>query len=173
METIGLAFLEGLGIILSPCILPTAQNTPIIKQDLTQETYLGFQRSDPSLRPKEYLAKHTKLYSYPNQLIHHAWALQGLWQVTANYIQNREKNATLQIHVHARQMFVMGTDTHSAIPLMIRFRHTPSGSIVWQKLLLVQAYQLYALADFATIQDEYIDIQAQTTGLKVYTLTFG
>ncbi len=141
---------------------------------ITPETYLGFARSTPGLRPQAYAPNQTKTYTYPHLLAKNAWVLQGQWHVLSDHILSRAPGAAVQIHFSARSVYlVMGSETRSPLSVLLRFRHTRSGPLVWQKSLRVQDHRLYRSVELTQIQDGYLEIQAQSPGLALYTITFG
>lgn len=153
--------------------LPSKKQRAII-QAITPETYLGFARSRPGLRPQTYATNQTKTYTYSHLLAQNAWALQGQWQVFSDHILSHAPNAALQIHFSARNVYlVMGTETRSPLSVFLRYKHTRFGAVVWKKSLRVLDHRLYRGVELTQIQDGYLEIQAQSPGLSLYTITFG
>jgi cytochrome c biogenesis protein CcdA/thiol-disulfide isomerase/thioredoxin len=169
-------FLLGLNIITNKTAIPAT--FPEYTPHQTPETYFGYTRAANYASPQNITENIKADYTFPSALHTHAWALQGKWTVTADNIIAGGRDASLKIHFHAKQVYVvMGTDNNRTIPVKILLNGNPvvqyAGKQVTDSTVTVSAHQLYSLLDFDKPEDGVLELVSPFDGLEIYTFTFG
>ncbi len=154
--------------VKSPSTVATA-NEQTFSYFETPETYLGYLRADRFSSNEMVSKDQSANYSFPSQLSRNAWALQGQWKITSNYVLATQANAAIEIKFHARHVYmVAGSET--GLPAYIKV--ILDGKVLHENML-INKHSLYELTSLNTSQDAILQVIANNAGLEVYTFTFG
>lgn len=164
-----------LGINKTP--LPAKSGLLFTDSAITPETYLGFARAEHETSPK-LVPDQSMEYTFSDQMIPNAWSLQGLWLSHSDNIKAMSEHSSLKINFKAAKVFVvMGNSTKKTILVKVLFNGKPvfinKGRDVFNSTVLVDKYALYELLDFPEKTNGILQISPETSGLEVFTFTFG
>jgi cytochrome c biogenesis protein CcdA/thiol-disulfide isomerase/thioredoxin len=151
---------------------------PSRSRDQTEETYLGYERSERFASDPAQQKDSLTNYNLPKNLRNNQWALQGLWRVEKQRIVSGNNNSSLQIHFNAAKVFlVMGTQTGKPIQARLRLNGKPLGNFAGKDapndLLTVDKHRLYELVQQKVAQNTIVEITVDEPGLEAYAFTFG
>jgi cytochrome c biogenesis protein CcdA/thiol-disulfide isomerase/thioredoxin len=159
-------------------INPPINSEEVQNNNLTPETYLGYERADTNFSPV-LTPNHSSEYHFTDKLASDAWELEGFWQVNADKISATQANASLRIHFNARKIFlVMGSRTKNNVPVSLLLNGKPllitqQGRSVINSQLVVDKYFLYEAISLPKFSHGVLQITPQEPGLDIYTITFG
>jgi cytochrome c biogenesis protein CcdA/thiol-disulfide isomerase/thioredoxin len=136
----------------------------------TPETYLGFSRGFQLENPSQQFNLEPFTYTFPQQLPLNKWALEGIWKRTEDYIETKEKNASLKLHFRAKKVFiVLGGSNSTAKPVTVQ--PYLNGNSIGKPILVVN-HQLYTVLDLPEFQTGLLELKALDKGLQAYAFTF-
>jgi len=135
----------------------------------TPETYLGYARAANFASPEAVVQDAVSDYTIPGELSRNQWALSGKWKITSDRAMAESKDAAVEIHFHARNVYVvMGNMTDHPIMARVLLNQKELGSAI-----TVNKHALYDLVSLPESQEGVLQIITSTPGLEVYTFTFG
>ncbi|OAI49448.1 cytochrome C biogenesis protein [Gammaproteobacteria bacterium SCGC AG-212-F23] len=145
---------------------------------LTPETYLGYARAEHFASSETVTKDQSATYTFPNELSLHDWALQGRWTIMADKIVADQENAAIEIHFHARKVFiVMGnaSDNSMNVKLLLNGKMILSekGKDVINSSITIKRHTLYEAIVLPEPGDGILQMIASAPGLEMYTFTFG
>ena len=144
---------------------------------VTPETYLGYSRAANFSNTQVVLQGSVTHYQYPGVLPLNGWALQGDWIVSADKIVAASAGASIKLHFYAGKVFaVMGVATQPVkVKLLLNgeLLVENKGEDVLNSEINVAKNQLYSLVQFKQVSEGIVEITAATSGLEMYTFTFG
>jgi cytochrome c biogenesis protein CcdA/thiol-disulfide isomerase/thioredoxin len=142
---------------------PTAVNTPPPKARITPESYLGYERLDPSRYVGTPVANdELQTYRTVATVPRNELAYAGAWRVEQQQIV-AGANAALTLHFHARDVYlVLGGKGRVSVD----YHGHPATTVS------VNAYRLYTLRSSHTLADGLLHLRF-TPGVKAYAFTFG
>lgn len=147
----------------------------------SQETYLGFARTEGFASPGGAQPDQPNVYAAPGRLALNQWALVGEWMVGRGLIALRGWNGRLRYRFHARDVnLVMGpADQRAPVRFRVSLDGQPpgdahggdasasgDGTVVEPRL-----YQL--IRQTGPIVDRQFDIEFLETGVEAFSFTFG
>lgn len=144
---------------------------------VTPETYLGYSRAANFSNTQVVLQGRVTHYQYPEVLPLNGWALQGDWIVSADKIVAAGAGASIKLHFYAGKVFaVMGVATQPVkVKLLLNgeLLVENKGEDVLNSEINVAKNQLYSLVQFKQVGEGIVEITATSSGLEMYTFTFG
>lgn len=144
--------------------------------DQTLETYLGSARADRFMSPEPIKNSEPAVYTFPESLPKHDWALQGEWIIDRDKIISYGQNAMIKIHFYASDVYaVMGNATNKPIKVNVLFNDKPlnqQDSDAHNHIVTVDKHALYHVLHFKEPTEGYLQLTADS-GLEMYTFTFG
>jgi cytochrome c biogenesis protein CcdA/thiol-disulfide isomerase/thioredoxin len=148
------------------------------ESEQTPETYLGYARAENFSSNESVKQDKEAQYSFPSQLTMNNWALKGNWNIMSDRIISHQKNAEIEIHFHARKLFiVMGnaTDKPIHVKLLLNGKNITSqkGKDVENSSITVNKHSIYEIVSLDTSSNAILHVIAMEPGLEVYTFTFG
>lgn len=155
--------LLGMGSIqTSPAVAPITFQTP--------ETYLGYYRID-RFNSQEFIKNDAiKKYSYPSELSVDAWALNGNWTISKQYIVANVPGSAIKIHFRAAKVYaVMGSVSNEPLQVQIFLNGKPAP----KSIIKVKNHALYNVIEAIYPIEGTLEMIAQSSGLQIYTFTFG
>lgn len=144
----------------------------------TPEIYLGYLRVNGYGGIMSLVPNSMKKYKTPVVLAKDAWAVSGLWEQKSEKIIGGRGKPSIRLHFFAGKVFaVMGSENERNISVKVSLNGQPIGSQggedVTDSEVTVSEHRLYALADLAQADVGQITLEAQRSGLAIYTFTFG
>ena len=130
------------------------------------------------LRDRDRLLVKIAQYFFPDKLRRHAWALEGHWKILPDSIIAADKNAAIEIHFYARNVFiVMGSVSGNPIEVKLLLNGKEISSVQDKDAvngsIKVTDQKLYQAVTLDKAESGVLQVVSQTPGLEVYTFTFG
>jgi cytochrome c biogenesis protein CcdA/thiol-disulfide isomerase/thioredoxin len=145
--------------------------------DLTPETYLGYHRAERFASPEGMTKDALGFYGYPQTLAADNWALRGSWIISREKIVSVSPHAAIRLYFRARKVYMVMGMTDKPVTLMLLLNGKPllqdAGSDVKDGELEVNGNRLYSIVNMAEGEEGILEVIAQSSGLEVYTFTFG
>jgi thiol-disulfide isomerase/thioredoxin len=160
--------------------LPREGNTPTQADDVTDETYLGTERSQNNAT--------AGTRSYPANdaaaLADGQAALVGNWTDTPQYVRSGASGSIIALGYHAREVnLVMATDHNEPVDVEVLLDGKPlppadrtSETMVdntGDTFVRVQASDLYRIVLGTAIESHTLTLVARDAGLRAFAFTFG
>lgn len=144
----------------------------LAQEEITPETYLGFNRADRNVNEKD-----GKIFEYPKKLPLNFWAFAGKWKVAEQHSQTLHKDAALRLNFKAKKVFlVMDSQDKKAINVEVKLNgemvSDQAGVDVKQGFVVVNQSRLYELVQMKKSTDAILEIKGDRAGLRVYAFTF-
>lgn len=149
-----------------------------ITHNQTPETYLGISRAD-RFESLQALSKGEGIYTFPEFIPLHHWALKGVWKIGGQKITSYEKGASLRLNFLSRKVFlVLGPSSNTQVRVKLLLNGQPltiktAGKDVKKGEVIVKAETLYELINQETPANGILEIVAEDPGLDAYAFTFG
>lgn len=145
--------------IISQAIL-SAQQTP--------ETYLGYARAANFASSERVIKDSTANYTIPKSLLKNQWALDGSWAIMPDKIISTSPNANITIHVYAQHVYmVAGNDSNKPVIVTVML----NGKEI--RKINIDRFKLYDVIDLGALKEGIVKISTPSSGLELYTFTFG
>ncbi len=145
--------------------------------EITPETYFGYDRAEHFSSPETLVPEKINTYSFPKKFKINDWALEGKWVIMPDKIVSAGNKASISIHFQARHVYVVAGTSGKPISVNITLNGKPltayHGKDVLKSSLRVEKHTLYELIDLPSVKDGNLTITAPTSGLELYTFTFG
>jgi thiol-disulfide isomerase/thioredoxin len=146
----------------------------------SMETYTGVKRGDRIA----VVSTTPGMYQFPQKLENDYWALNGGWSREDEYSEATTRLAGLKMHFRGGKVFVvMGTADGSPVRARILLNDMPAGEFGGRdandSFVTITDHRLYEVLDLkrngntTDSKDNYIEIQAERPGLRIYAFTFG
>jgi hypothetical protein len=143
----------------------------------TPETYLGYERGHSLISPEKVAKDKATSYSYPNDILVNAIALNGMWRIEGQKIVATKGGAALKLRFNARKVFlVLGSTDKSGTSAKIMLDGKPieadKGEDVTDGSVTVTNHKLYEIVSMNYSDEKTVEIVAEK-GLEAYAFTFG
>lgn len=159
--------------------LATGKVNALVPSDqLTPETYFGYERMENFTRSKSPVINQSANYTFSQQLPLNAWSLNGSWRIEGQKIIATSSGAAIKIHFQANHVYaVMGNTTNGTIKVKVLLNGQPvgtyAGTDVHNNEVIVTGHRLYEVARFSKNTTGEITLIVDNPGLALYTFTFG
>lgn len=145
----------------------SSTDKPTFSASETPETYLGYARAESFAGEQPVARDKDSTYRFPDALPLNRWALRGTWNIGAQAITAREKDAALRLHFVAKNVFLVLGNEGSPVHLSITLNGKPVQGIT------VDHHTLYQLVSQDASKEGVLEIRSDSPGLEAYAFTFG
>jgi thiol-disulfide isomerase/thioredoxin len=163
--------------VSSAPVSPAGAETASYSSDRTPEIYFGAWRNELLGNGTPYTESEMLLLDLPPETSVSQFYLDGAWNITREYAENKSANAVIRLHYNARNVFMVA-EADQPVTLRLTRDGEPLGDAVGQSVaadgtVTVQAPDLYRLIEDNAPGEHVLDIEILTPGLKAFTFTFG
>jgi cytochrome c biogenesis protein CcdA/thiol-disulfide isomerase/thioredoxin len=155
-----------------------ASGESVAQRQITQETYLGFERGD---RYSPHLAiqkNKPATYQHMDMLGDDQVGLSGLWTIASDCVQSQSDNNTLELNFVATHVYlVMQSDKPQLLTVLLDGKPVPhtyrTSDMDKEGKILVQAPRAYEVIDLKKDYGRHIVTLQCPKGINAYVFTFG
>lgn len=144
-------------------------------QGVSHETYFGASRNEFLANGKQFVLGEQEFTS-PKALLNQL-SLDGTWNITQEYAENRTANATIVFRYQASKVFFVAS---SEKPVKVSVRidgklvNEMAGEDVVNGMVTIQTDRLYRLIeDPSGFAEHILELEIADPGLRAFTFTFG
>ncbi len=144
--------------------------------DQTPETYLGYGRQTAFSSPENAVSQETYLYTFPDSLPLHKFALNGQWTVNYEHVRADKAGAELKLHFFAKDVYlVMDSEQAGLVGVDLTFPDTENISPDLDEAgqVIVDQARLYHLVALDEPQEGEVILTFENSGIEAFAFTFG
>lgn len=146
-------------------------------ENQTPETYLGHLRAEHFYSAEGAQKDKMFVYTIPDVLPPHGWALAGKWKMEGEKITSGEKGAVLRLRFYAKNTYLVLGTTGKSVKASLMLDGKPLGALsgkdVAENTVNVEHHSLYGLVKQSKPAEHILEITAADGGLEAYAFTFG